>query len=96
MIRVGAADRTVHPYYSRRMYRLLRQQRSNVTFDEIPKKEHWWWDTYKTNDGGVTNDPVIRGFAIEHAKNAGTSIENHGKYVLGHQADTAERQIGFI
>lgn len=79
MIRTGAADRTVHPYYSRRMYRLLRQQRSNVSYDEIAGKEHWWWDTYSTNDGGVTNDPVIRGFAIKHAEDAGKSSSSNGK-----------------
>jgi len=79
MIRTGAADRTVHPYYSRRMYRLLRQQRTNVTYDEIPNKEHWWWDSYKTNDGGVTNDPIIREFAIKHAENAGVSLSPDGE-----------------
>ena len=73
MIRIGAADKTVHPYYTRRMFRLLRQQRTNVTYSELPNKEHWWWDTYKTNDGGVVNDPVMRKFAVSHAKNAGTN-----------------------
>lgn len=77
MIRIGAADRTVHPYYSRRMYRLLKQQGTNVTYEEIPGKEHWWWDTYKTNDGGVTNDPLIRGFSIKHAQQAGNSPSNN-------------------
>lgn len=71
MIRIGAADRTVHPYYTRCMFRLLRQQQSNVTYSELADKEHWWWDTYKTNDGGVVNDPVIRNFAISHAGDAG-------------------------
>lgn len=79
MIRTGAADRTVHPYYSRRMYRLLKQQKTNVTYDEIPNKEHWWWDTYKTNDGGVTNDPVIRGFAIKHAQSPEISTSSNGE-----------------
>ena len=68
MIRIGADDQTVHPYFSRRMYRLLRQQGSNVTYSEIAEKEHWWWDTWKTNDGGVLNDPVIRNFAVNHAE----------------------------
>lgn len=71
MIRIGAVDRTVHPYYTRRMFRLLRQQQTNVTYSELADKEHWWWDTYKTNDGGVVNDPVIRNFAVSHARNAG-------------------------
>lgn len=79
LIRIGAADRTVHPYYCRRMYRLLRQQNTNVTYQEIAGKEHWWWDTYKTNDGGVTNDPVIREFAIKHAKNAGIEDLQNGR-----------------
>lgn len=70
MIRIGAVDRTVHPYYTRRMFRLLQQQQTNVTMLELADKEHWWWDTYKTNDGGVVNDPVIRNFAISHARNA--------------------------
>ena len=70
MIRIGAADRTVHPYYTRRMFRLFRQQQTNVTYSELDDKEHWWWDTYKTNDGGAVNDPVIRKFAITHARNA--------------------------
>ena len=70
MIRIGAADRTVHPYYTRRMFRLLQQQQTNVTYSELADKEHWWWDTYKTNDGGVVNDPVIRNFAVSHAQNA--------------------------
>ena len=68
MIRTGGADKTVHPYFARRMYRLLREQRSNVTYSELPGKEHWWWDTFATNDGGVVNDPVIRQFAIDHAR----------------------------
>jgi len=53
------------------MFRLLRQQRTNVTYSELAEKEHWWWDTFKTNDGGVVNDPVIRKFAVSHAQNAG-------------------------
>ena len=43
--RVGANDRTIHPYFVRRMYRLLRENRVDVTYVEIPDKEHWWWDT---------------------------------------------------
>ncbi|XP_032222386.1 uncharacterized secreted protein ARB_06907 isoform X1 [Nematostella vectensis] len=78
MIRTGAKDQTVHPYFSRRMYRLLRQQRSNVTYAEIPGKEHWWWDTYRTNDGGVTNDPVIRNFAITHVPAGQITAETCG------------------
>jgi len=45
MIRVGANDRTVHPFFARRMYRLLMEEGINVTYSELPGKEHWWWDT---------------------------------------------------
>ena len=69
MVRVGAADRTVHPFFARRMFRLLHQQKTNVTYSEIADKEHWWWDTHSTNDGGVMNDPVMRKFALTHALN---------------------------
>ena len=68
MIRTGADDRTVHPFFSRRMFRILKENGVNVTYNEYAGKEHWWWDTFKTNDGGVTNDPVIRGFAIQRVK----------------------------
>ena len=63
MIRIGADDKTVHPYFSRRMFRLLKENRVNVTYKEFPGKEHWWWDTKTANDGGVTNDPLIRKFS---------------------------------
>ena len=75
MIRTGAADKTVHPYFARRMYRLLREQQSNVTYSELSGKEHWWWDTFNTNDGGVVNDPIIRNFAIEHARGANYELQ---------------------
>jgi len=45
MIRIGANDRTVHPFFTRRMYRLLTEERINVTYSELAEKEHWWWDT---------------------------------------------------
>lgn len=75
MIRIGAADRTVHPYFTRRMFRLLQEQRTNVTYSEIADKEHWWWDTYNTNDGGVVNDPVMRRFAVNHALSSGKPLK---------------------
>ena len=31
-------------------------------FDEIPGKEHWWWDSDTDNDGGAVNDGPIRDF----------------------------------
>ena len=61
-IRVGAQDRTTHPWYSRRMYRLLKQADVNTSYEEVPGKEHWWWDTKVSNDGGVLNDPAMRKF----------------------------------
>lgn len=45
LMRVGQQDRTVHPYYGRRMYRVLHEWDVNVTYVELPGKEHWWWDT---------------------------------------------------
>ncbi|XP_012559712.2 uncharacterized protein LOC100209092 isoform X1 [Hydra vulgaris] len=69
MIRVGADDKTVHPYFSRRMFRLLKANNVNVTYNEIKGKEHWWWDTNKPNDGGVTNDFQIRSFATNAVNN---------------------------
>ncbi|XP_022094674.1 uncharacterized secreted protein ARB_06907-like [Acanthaster planci] len=62
LARIGALDRTVHPYFVRRMVRLLKEAGVNVTYSELPGKEHWWWDTWKTNDGGAVNDPQLRNF----------------------------------
>ena len=30
----------------RRMVRLLKETKGNVTYSELPGKEHWWWDTW--------------------------------------------------
>jgi hypothetical protein len=51
------------------MFRLLQQQqRMNrnvddetddlpiVELEEVPGKQHWWWDTGTDNDGGAVND----------------------------------------
>lgn len=62
LARIGADDRTVHPFYVRRMYRLMKEIKANITYMEIHGKEHWWWDTKETNDGGVVNDQQIRDF----------------------------------
>jgi hypothetical protein len=59
-IRVGSHDATTHPWFSRRMYRLLKKLRINSTIEETMGKQHWWWDTNQPNDGGVVNDPTIR------------------------------------
>ncbi|XP_071799863.1 uncharacterized protein [Asterias amurensis] len=68
LARVGANDRTVHPYFVRRMVRLLKETKGNVTYSELPGKEHWWWDTWKTNDGGAVNDPQVNNFTKKAAK----------------------------
>ncbi len=56
------------PYFSKRMYRLLKEQGNDVTYNEVRKQNHWWWDTYKTNDGGAVNDPYIRKFLAKHSQ----------------------------
>lgn len=43
--RIGAADRTVHPWFLRRMYRLLNEEDVKVNHTEVKDMEHWWWDT---------------------------------------------------
>ena len=48
--------------FSRRMHRLLVQQGANSTIEELLGKQHWWWDTWKENDGGVLNDNKMRDF----------------------------------
>jgi len=78
-IRVGSIDRTVHPWFSRRMHRLLKQYDVNVTIEEVLGKQHWWWDTLKENDGGVLNDVKMREFyshCYELAKNGHASSSN--------------------
>jgi pimeloyl-ACP methyl ester carboxylesterase len=44
LVRVGAVDGTVPPYWSRKMARLLREiDGVDVKYSELPGKEHWWW-----------------------------------------------------
>ena len=61
--RIGADDRTVHPFFVRRMYRLLKEERVAVNYSEVTGKEHWWWDTryeiYRTGDKKSTRPLVI-------------------------------------
>ena len=45
LARIGTNDRTVHPYFVRRMYRLLKEEGVGVNYSEVAGKEHWWWDT---------------------------------------------------
>jgi hypothetical protein len=69
-IRVGAQDFTTHPWHSRRMHRLLSQKKHSInsTLEELPGKQHWWWDTHHDNDGGALNDPKLRQF-YQHCLN---------------------------
>lgn len=69
-IRVGSHDATTHPWFSRRMYRLLKKLQINATIEETMGKQHWWWDTNQPNDGGVVNDPTIRQFYTTCSKYA--------------------------
>lgn len=65
LIRVGTADNTVHPWFSRRMFRSLLGAGalpSEVTLSELQGKDHWWWDTHTPNDGGAVNDQQVRTF----------------------------------
>jgi pimeloyl-ACP methyl ester carboxylesterase len=72
MIRTGSDDSTVAPFFSRRLYRrLVELGHTDVTFIEVPKQGHWWWDTTSANDGGCMNDQTMRRFharVIEGAK----------------------------
>lgn len=53
----GAAEATEE---ATTVIRAARRSKTNVTLDELPGKEHWWWDTDYPNDGGVTNDRTMR------------------------------------
>ncbi|CAD7943000.1 unnamed protein product [Amoebophrya sp. A120] len=44
---------TTHP-------RVGRSRGPSIDYEEVPDKEHWWWDTNRPNDGGVLNDPRMR------------------------------------
>ncbi|XP_059150060.1 uncharacterized protein LOC131936940 [Physella acuta] len=75
LVRIGAEDRTVHPYYVRRMLRLLTEQDISVTYSELPGQEHWWWDTKATNDGGCVNDEQVRTFISTTLSSVSSPIE---------------------
>jgi len=61
-IRVGSGDQTTHPWFSRRMARLLvsKHRHNGTVLEEVSDKQHWWWDTLRSNDGGVMNDVTMR------------------------------------
>jgi menaquinone-dependent protoporphyrinogen IX oxidase len=50
------------------MARLLEEVGADVTLDELPDKEHWWWDSHKANDGGVMFDKTVRDFLKKHSE----------------------------
>ena len=58
-MRVGSSDMTTHPWFTRRMFRLLISAGVNATIEEVGGKEHWWWDTLSANDGGALNDKKV-------------------------------------
>ena len=63
LIRVGENDFSVPPWYSRKMFRLIKEHGSTtVIYDEVKGKSHWFWDTLYPNDGGVMNDEKMRQF----------------------------------
>lgn len=62
LARVGSADKSVHPWYTRRMVRMALASGVNATLTELANKEHWWWDTKSPNDGGAVNDAQLRRF----------------------------------
>jgi len=69
LFRVGADDKTVHPWYAKRTARALAEWEAEleivpslVEVNEVEGKEHWWWDTNSENDGGVLNDKLMRNF----------------------------------
>eukprot|EP00041_Stephanoeca_diplocostata_P021451 m.500089 g.500089 ORF g.500089 m.500089 type:complete len:980 (-) comp21830_c0_seq2:232-3171(-) len=62
LARVGTQDATVHPWYTRRMARVVAAEGGAVELVEVAGKEHWWWDTVAPNDGGAVNDAALRTF----------------------------------
>jgi len=63
LLRVGADDRAVSPWFARRTRRLLADLCKDViVYEEVPAKDHWWWDTDQPNDGGCVNDDTMRRF----------------------------------
>ena len=81
-IRVGANDNTVSAYFSRRLFRLLRERgHADTTYEEVANQEHWWWDTEKSNDGGCVNDGKVRDFFTQ-VLNGGRRTSRPSKWSL--------------
>lgn len=93
-IRVGERDRTTHPWYSRRMLRLLRQHNISVSYEEVRGKEHWWWDTGVANDGGVLNDPVLRKFYSDCFNRSSTNYLSENRSDSGITSTCESGSIG--
>lgn len=70
---------------------------------EIPNKEHWFWDTETSNDGGVLNDAVMRNF-YEHCYETSFQSEEHlalsvnplGESILPHPQCAAARTCEIV
>jgi hypothetical protein len=71
LARSGSIDKTVHSWELRRFTRLMRESEhgflknrsnSNLVYKELKGKDHWFWDSISSNDGGVVNDLEVRTF----------------------------------
>ena len=78
----------MYPRFSRRMLRALLAAGAKATeLVEVPEKEHWWWDTKRSNDGGCVNDGKMRGFfsqclrrAVGAQRHMNGVVSNNNKY----------------
>ncbi|KAL3930223.1 MAG: hypothetical protein SGPRY_001633 [Prymnesium sp.] len=63
LLRVGAEDQTVPPFWAKRAMRLVQAGGGGGgKLSELAGKQHWWWDTARENDGGAMNDEEMRTF----------------------------------
>ncbi len=68
--------------------------RQYVTYEEVGNKEHWWWDSESTNDGGVMNDPKMRALYRSMARSSIPSLPNNGYRVISFNPATFEGKGG--
>lgn len=98
LLRVGSRDRTVHPWFSRRMLRTLRAAGApaeEAKLTEVAGQEHWWWDTQTSNDGGAVNDPEMRGFYASCLGQRQTSDRRRARWrLVVHNVATAGSKGG--
>ena len=96
LIRSGAADASVPPFYSRRMAReffAAGADEAALELSIVPDKEHWWWDTHKPNDGGAVWDAQIRTFVQRALKQQqGGGWQRQQQQQRQRQATTSTRQ----